>query len=99
MARGHDTSQLGMGALLVSGGIAGVANWTLICPTDVVKSVIQIDEFHQPKYVGTIDAFKKTVASKGLKGFYKGFGPTMAISVPSNVACFLSYEINRLSLG
>jgi hypothetical protein len=29
MAGGHDTSQLGMGALLTSGGIAGAASWTL----------------------------------------------------------------------
>jgi len=99
MAGGHDTSQLGMGALLTSGGIAGAACWALIYPTDVVKSIIQIDEFHQPKYAGTIDAFKKTVTSEGFKGLYKGFGPAMARSIPANAACFLAYEVTRSILG
>jgi solute carrier family 25 carnitine/acylcarnitine transporter 20/29 len=99
MAGGPDTSQLGMGALLTSGGIAGAVCWALIYPTDVVKSVIQIDESHQPKYSGTIDAFKKLATSEGFKGLYKGFGPALARSVPGNAACFLAYEVTRSILG
>lgn len=99
MAGGRETSQLGMGALLTSGGIAGAACWVLIYPTDVVKSVIQIDEFHQPKYAGSIDALKKIATSEGFKGFYKGFGPAVVRSVPANATCFFAYEITRSILG
>ncbi|XP_057830511.1 mitochondrial carnitine/acylcarnitine carrier-like protein [Cryptomeria japonica] len=99
LAGGRDTSGLSQGALLTSGGLAGGAFWLAVYPTDVVKSVIQVDNYHQPKYSGSIDAFKKIVASEGIKGLYKGFGPAMARSVPANAACFLAYEITRSSLG
>eukprot|EP00252_Welwitschia_mirabilis_P024532 TRINITY_DN7314_c0_g1_i1.p1 TRINITY_DN7314_c0_g1~~TRINITY_DN7314_c0_g1_i1.p1 ORF type:complete len:301 (-),score=51.58 TRINITY_DN7314_c0_g1_i1:695-1597(-) len=99
MARGRDTSELGRISLLTAGGIAGAAFWLFVYPTDVVKSVIQVDDFRQPKYSGMIDAFRKIGASEGIKGLYKGFGPAMARSVPANAACFLAYEITRSSLA
>ncbi|XP_057837357.2 mitochondrial carnitine/acylcarnitine carrier-like protein [Cryptomeria japonica] len=99
LAGGRDTSELGRSALLTSGGLAGAACWLIIYPTDVVKSVIQIDDFRQPKYSGSIDAFRKIVASEGIKGLYKGLGPAMARSIPANAACFLAYEVTRSSLG
>lgn len=99
LAGGRDTSGLGRTALLTSGGFAGAACWLIIYPTDVVKSVIQVDDFRQPKYSGSIDAFRKIVASEGIKGLYKGLGPAMARSIPANAACFLAYEVTRSSLG
>uniref|UniRef100_A0A0C9RRX4 TSA: Wollemia nobilis Ref_Wollemi_Transcript_16222_1350 transcribed RNA sequence n=1 Tax=Wollemia nobilis TaxID=56998 RepID=A0A0C9RRX4_9CONI len=98
MAGGRDTSGLSQGALLTSGGLAGAAFWLAVYPTDVVKSVIQVDDFRHPKYSGSIHAFRKIAASEGIKGLYKGFGPAMARSVPANAACFLAYEITRSSL-
>lgn len=99
LAGGRDTSGLSQSALLTSGGLAGAAFWLAVYPTDVVKSAIQVDNYNQPKYSGSIDAFKKIAASEGIKGLYKGFGPAMARSVPANAACFLAYEITRSSLG
>lgn len=98
-AGGPDTSGLGRGSLIVAGGLAGATFWASVYPTDVVKSVIQVDNFKNPKYSGSIDAFKKILASEGVKGLYKGFGPAMARSIPANAACFLAYEITRSSLG
>ncbi|KAF3789306.1 Mitochondrial carnitine/acylcarnitine carrier-like protein [Nymphaea thermarum] len=99
IAGGKDTSSLGRGSLIVAGGLAGAAFWMTVYPTDVVKSVIQVDDYKNPKYSGSIDAFKKILRTEGLKGLYKGFGPAMARSVPANAACFLAYEITRASLG
>lgn len=99
MAGGQDTSKLGQGSLILAGGLAGGSIWLVIYPTDVVKSVIQIDNFKNPKFSGSIDAFRKILASEGAKGLYKGFGPAMARSVPANAACFLAYEMTRSSLG
>ncbi|RWR87404.1 mitochondrial carnitine/acylcarnitine carrier-like protein [Cinnamomum micranthum f. kanehirae] len=98
-AGGHDTSGLGRGSLIVAGGLAGASFWFSVYPTDVLKSVIQVDDYRNPKYSGSIDAFKKILASEGVKGLYKGFGPAMARSVPANAACFLAYEVTRSSLG
>ncbi|KAK6947429.1 Mitochondrial substrate/solute carrier [Dillenia turbinata] len=99
MAGGQDTSSLGRGSLVVAGGLAGASFWAVVYPTDVVKSVIQVDNYQNPKYSGSIDAFKKILASEGTKGLYKGFGPAMARSVPANAACFLAYEMTKASLG
>ncbi|VAH17463.1 unnamed protein product [Triticum turgidum subsp. durum] len=86
MAGGQDTSGLGQGSLILAGGLAGGALWLTVYPTDVVKSVIQVDDYKKPRYSGSIDALKKIVAADGVKGLYKGFGPAMARSVPANAA-------------
>ncbi|CAA2964214.1 mitochondrial carnitine acylcarnitine carrier [Olea europaea subsp. europaea] len=99
LAGGRDTSELGRGSLMLSGGLAGAAFWLSVYPTDVVKSVIQVDDYNNPKFSGSIDAFRKILASEGVKGLYKGFGPAMARSIPANAACFLAYEVTRSSLG
>lgn len=99
LAGGQDTSKLGRGSLMLAGGLAGGAFWISVYPTDVVKSVIQVDDYKNPKYSGSINAFRKILASEGVKGLYRGFGPAMARSVPANAACFLAYEVTRSSLG
>ncbi|XP_019161945.1 PREDICTED: mitochondrial carnitine/acylcarnitine carrier-like protein [Ipomoea nil] len=99
LAGGQDTSGLGRGSLIIAGGLAGASFWISVYPTDVIKSVIQVDDYKKPKFSGSIDAFKKILASEGVKGLYKGFGPAMARSVPANAACFLAYEVTRSSLG
>ncbi|CAK9309490.1 unnamed protein product [Citrullus colocynthis] len=98
-AGGRDTSNLGKGSVIVAAGVAGAGFWLAVYPTDVIKSVIQVDDFKNPKFSGSIDAFRKIMAFEGVKGLFKGFGPAMARSVPSNAACFLVYEITRSSLG
>ncbi|PIN23670.1 Mitochondrial carnitine-acylcarnitine carrier protein [Handroanthus impetiginosus] len=99
LAGGQDTSGLGRGSLILAGGVAGAAFWGFVYPTDVVKSVLQVDDYKNPRFSGSIDAFRKILKSEGVKGLYKGFGPAMARSVPANAACFLAYEITRSSLG
>ncbi|KAI3756262.1 hypothetical protein L1987_56081 [Smallanthus sonchifolius] len=98
-AGGTDTSGLDRGSLIIAGGLAGGAFWASVYPTDVIKSAIQIDDYRNPKYSGSIDAFKKILKIEGVGGLYKGFGPAMGRSVPANAACFLAYEIVRSSLG
>ncbi|KAK4490417.1 hypothetical protein RD792_001094 [Penstemon davidsonii] len=99
LAGGQDTSSLGRGSLILAGGVAGGAFWVFVYPTDVVKSVLQVDDFKNPKYFGSLDAVRKIFKSEGVKGLYKGFGPAMGRSVPANAACFLAYEVTRSSLG
>lgn len=98
-AGGKDTSGLGRWPLMVAGGLGGASFWLSVYPTDVVKSVIQVDDYKNPKYSGSVDALRKIAAAEGIKGLYRGFGPAMARSVPANAACFLAYEMIRSSLG
>lgn len=99
IAGGQDTSGLGRGSLILAGGVAGATFWMSVYPTDVIKSVIQVDDYKNPKFSGSMDAFRKILRAEGVKGLYKGFGPAMARSVPANAACFLAYEVTRSSLG
>ncbi|XP_039785045.1 mitochondrial carnitine/acylcarnitine carrier-like protein isoform X2 [Panicum virgatum] len=99
LAGGPDTSGLGRGSQVLAGGLAGAALWLSVYPTDVVKSVIQVDDYRNPRYAGSLDALRKIVAADGVKGLYKGFGPAMARSVPANAATFVAYEITRSALG
>ncbi|XP_057458074.1 mitochondrial carnitine/acylcarnitine carrier-like protein [Lotus japonicus] len=99
IAGGTDTSGLGRGSLIVAGGLAGASFWLLVYPTDVVKSVIQVDDYKNPKFYGSLDAFRKIQATQGFKGLYKGFGPAMARSIPANAIVFLAYEMTRSALG
>lgn len=99
LAGGVDTSGLSRGSLILAGGLAGASVWLVVYPTDVVKSVIQIDDYNNPKFRGSLDAFRKIQASEGIKGLYKGFGPAIARSVPANAACFLAYEITRSAIA
>ncbi|KAJ0240627.1 Mitochondrial carnitine/acylcarnitine carrier-like protein [Hirschfeldia incana] len=99
LAGGSDTSSLGQGSLIMAGGVAGASFWGIVYPADVVKSVLQVDDYKNPKYRGSMDAFRKILKAEGVKGLYKGFGPAMGRSVFANAACFLAYEMTRSSLG
>jgi solute carrier family 25 (mitochondrial carnitine/acylcarnitine transporter), member 20/29 len=100
MAGGQeDTSQLGRGSLTVAGCLSGASFCGSVYPADVVKSVVQVDDYKNPRYAGAIDAARKIVAADGVKGLYKGFGPAMVRSVPASGACFLAYEVTRSALG
>ena len=42
---------------------------------------------------------RKLYAANGLRGFFRGFSPCMARSVPANAATFYAYELVRSMLG
>ena len=50
--------ELGPVSLVTAGAIAGSAFWAFVYPADAVKSRIQIDDFKNPRYKGTIQCFQ-----------------------------------------
>jgi hypothetical protein len=44
------TAELGPGALVTAGGLAGAAFWVCCYPADVIKSKIQTDNYFRPMY-------------------------------------------------
>lgn len=95
LSRGGALENLSTGSLLVAGGVAGAMFWLCVYPADVIKSMIQVDDYRNPKYSSAFDAFRKVFKSQGMKGFYCGFGPAMARSVLANAVCFYVYELVR----
>lgn len=90
---GSSASELNLGAIILAGGTAGVAMWSLAIPPDV-RSISDvffrvIDQLQQVlksrlqsapsgTYSGFFDCLRKTIAQDGVTALWKGFGPAMA---------------------
>ncbi|KAJ6604502.1 carnitine/acyl carnitine carrier [Mycena vulgaris] len=100
---GSSPSELNLGAIILAGGTAGVAMWSLAIPPDasrptrkkhpVLKSRLQ--SAPTGTYSGMMDCARKTIAQDGLAALWKGFGPAMGRAFPANAATFLGVEASR----
>ena len=73
---------------IISGGCAGIAAWLPCYPQDVLKSRMQ----SSPVKISLLDAAACLFKESGVRGFFKGFTPTMIRAFPANAATFLGYE-------
>jgi solute carrier family 25 carnitine/acylcarnitine transporter 20/29 len=78
---------LSAGAIFVAGGLAGMANWAIAIPPDVLKSRLQTAP--EGTYKGVGDVFVKLMKTEGPRALFKGLGPAMLRAFPANAACFL----------
>uniref|UniRef100_A0A0B6Z258 Mitochondrial carnitine/acylcarnitine carrier protein n=1 Tax=Arion vulgaris TaxID=1028688 RepID=A0A0B6Z258_9EUPU len=88
---GHDRSEMSIGRTILAGGMAGVANWLVAIPPDVLKSRLQTAP-HGAYPNGVRDVIRHIVKEEGIRSLYKGFTPVMLRAFPANAACFLGYE-------
>ncbi|KAG7192541.1 Mitochondrial carrier protein ymc2 [Scheffersomyces spartinae] len=79
--------------LCLFGGLSGYTLWIAIYPVDVIKSKLQTDSLTLPKYKSSLDVIKDITKSSGIKGFYRGFIPTILRAAPANGATFAAFEI------
>lgn len=63
-----------------AGGMAGVSNWAVGMPQDVLKSRLQTAP--EGKYKGMGDVFRQLMRNEGPLALYKGFAPVMARAFP-----------------
>ncbi|KAI4742625.1 hypothetical protein E4T50_06988 [Aureobasidium sp. EXF-12298] len=71
------------------GGLAGEALWLGSYPFDVIKSKMQSDGFGaEQKYKGMRDTFAQTWRGEGMKGFWRGLGPTLLRAMPVSAGTF-----------
>lgn len=71
------------------GGLAGEALWLASYPFDVVKSKMQSDGFGAGmRYRGMSDCFAQTWRAEGMRGFWKGIGPTLLRAMPVSAGTF-----------
>ncbi|KAH9897983.1 mitochondrial carrier [Cubamyces lactineus] len=90
---GSTPSDLNLGAVIVAGGMAGIAMWSIAIPPDVIKSRIQ--SAPTGTYSGFMDCARKTIAVDGVAALWKGLGPAMARAFPANAATFLGVEATK----
>ncbi|XP_063595922.1 mitochondrial basic amino acids transporter-like [Penaeus indicus] len=76
-------------AVLMAGGMAGVASWMITYPIDVVKTRLQCDGIGGiNKYKGILDCVKVGIAEEGLSSLTRGLAPTLLRAFPVNAATF-----------
>lgn len=77
---------------MFAGGMAGIFNWIVAIPPDVLKSRLQIAPMgHYPKGIRSV--FAELIREEGILALYKGTTPVMLRAFPGNAACFLGYEV------
>jgi len=82
------------------GGLAGEALWLGSYPLDIVKSKMQSDGFGKDmRYKGMIDCFSQTWKAEGMRGFWKGLGPTCLRAMPVSAGTFAVVELVKRALG
>ena len=88
---GKTRADLSPGRTLFAGGMAGIFNWSVAIPADVLKSRLQTaPEGKYPR--GIRDVFVELRREEGLKALYRGATPVFLRAFPANAACFFGYE-------
>ncbi|KAJ8930066.1 hypothetical protein NQ314_017171 [Rhamnusium bicolor] len=83
--------------IIFAGGAAGITNWLIGMPPDVLKSRLQTaPEGTYPN--GVRDVFKQLMKNEGPLALYKGITPVLLRAFPANAACFLGMELCKLFL-
>jgi solute carrier family 25 carnitine/acylcarnitine transporter 20/29 len=85
--------------IMLSGGLAGIAYWTVIYPVDTIKSRVQADCVFQPKYKNGFDCLIKTLKNDGFRQLYKGYITCILRAFPFNVALVLGFEFAMKLIG
>ncbi|KAI8897099.1 putative mitochondrial ornithine carrier protein AmcA/Ort1 [Globomyces pollinis-pini] len=75
--------------LMFAGALAGMSYNAALFPADVIKTRVQ-SGLHE--HDGFITATKDIYRTQGIRGFFRGFGITVARSAPSSGIIFLTYE-------
>ncbi|XP_012229109.1 congested-like trachea protein [Linepithema humile] len=84
--------KLSLLATIAAGGFAGIANWLVGMPPDILKSRLQTSPEGTYKR-GIREVFVKLIKNEGPLALYKGVVPVMLRAFPANAACFMGFEI------
>jgi solute carrier family 25 (mitochondrial carnitine/acylcarnitine transporter), member 20/29 len=102
-ATGKPSGVLSPTAVILGGGFAGVCNWIVALPFDVVKSRIQTKGLGsstplEKGSTGMLRVAREVIAEGGVRGLYRGAAPALVRAFPANAACFLGMELSKKAL-
>ena len=80
---------------MLAGGLAGMANWAVAIPADVVKSRLQAGSGSS----GALGILRTMLREEGVGSLFRGLGPVMLRAFPANAACFLGMETGKKLLS
>ena len=93
----EDPSKLSPVAVLTAGGMAGMANWIVSIPPDVLKSRYQ--SAPPGRYSSLLDVYRHLMATEGPGALFAGIRPALIRAFPANAACFMGMEMARKALS
>ena len=76
---------------LVSGATSGAIAAVIVCPLDVLKTRLQVSVGTDQTYQSTLEALRKIARAEGVKGLYRGLGPTVMALLPNWGVYFTTY--------
>ncbi|KAI9275317.1 mitochondrial carrier domain-containing protein [Sporodiniella umbellata] len=87
--------------LWACGMVSGSIGATSVYPLNMIRTRLQAQgtPAHPQRYASAWDVASKTFKADGVKGFYKGLGPTLFKVVPSVSISYAVYEFGKRSLG
>ena len=88
-----NAAQLPPLAVLVAGGLAGMAYWIAAMPVDVLKSRLQAAP--EGTYSGVLDVFRQAIRAEGPAALFKGIAPALLRAFPASAACFYGVEVSK----
>ena len=88
----QDAATFNIASILFAGGVAGVAQWMLIYPLDVIKTHIQIQKDCPGQQKDWIQTWRAVYKKGGVASFYVGIAPALSRAFVTNASCFLGTE-------
>lgn len=80
--------------VMFSGGVAGMAGWSVGTPMDVIKARLQMDGVgEQKRYRGFLHCVSETVRHEGPSIFFRSLGINCLRAFPVNMVVFAVYEV------
>lgn len=80
--------------VMLAGGIAGMAGWTVGTPMDVIKARLQMDGAREAKkYRGFFHCVTETLRVEGAGVFFRSLGVNWLRAFPVNMVVFFTYEV------
>lgn len=92
MKLADENGKVSLWATILAGGMAGINNWVVGMPADVLKSRLQTAPEGTYKH-GIRSVFRELMQKEGPLALYKGVTPVMLRAFPANAACFIGFEI------
>ncbi|KAF8634172.1 hypothetical protein AX15_001037 [Amanita polypyramis BW_CC] len=79
---------------MIAGAGGGLVSSIATCPLDVIKTKLQAQRavVGQPGYLGVSDTIHKILREDGIRGFYRGLGPTILGYLPTWAIYFAVYD-------
>ncbi|XP_028997615.1 solute carrier family 25 member 47-A [Betta splendens] len=82
------------GVVMLAGGVAGMAGWTVGTPMDVIKARLQMDGAREAKrYKGFFHCVTETARAEGAGVFFRSLGINCVRAFPVNMVVFVTYEV------